>query len=218
MATGQIVLPADGSGPNVATRTFTEDALTKHLMRCEPDNNRLYSGLYSTFFDTITAVSTTADTATGGRAWLLNPVGSSVLVAISLLRVVSYRVLSNVRATGPLFTLERMTFTGVSTATPVADAEKRETQAASVALPVTATTGITPAAGAVVASFFPLMQMSVASQTPGRYSLNVPLDEVEQLVLGAGEGVVLRQSEAGAATDGARFLKIGIEYSEFSEI
>jgi hypothetical protein len=106
--------------------------------------------------------------------------------------------------TSPRLSLERVTFTGTASGATVAGAKRRTADATQVSSIRLASTGLTLTAGAPITEFLP-----VAAATAVAY--NTPAEAIFQpdngdlcLLLGAGEGLVLRQADAGTAADTRR--------------
>ncbi len=159
-------------------------------------------------------IAAAAHAATVGFWWLLNPVGSAVLV--SLRRVEFASQLGSVLATptSPRITIERVTFTGTHSGAliTVADADSvAPTPTSRLSL---ASTGATLAAGAVAFAFLPIASATAVGYTAAAVMDWTP-DEDGQLVLAAGEGIVCRQPDAGTTADTRRFVT-NIAYDEYT--
>lgn len=164
----------------------------------------------------LSTVTAAADAATAGRFWLINPVGSTVLVALRQIAMNNGAGLLIVTTTTPQFTLERMTFTGTASGGTVTAGKRDTNDAAAQASIRTATTGLTPTAGAVMNSYsIPEVVTAVGTNTNTVETLKWPEDE--RIVLRAGEGLVLRQATAGTALD-TRWVQADWIWEEFTAL
>ena len=224
MAEAFVQVAPDSTGAKLHTISKTVGANTVHNQVVHTASPRTRVGFYFGSSGLIT-LAAAADAATAGKLWLYNPVGSTT--AISLKRAkVSTQGGGALAATTPIMiTAERMTATGTLTATPITVAQRVRTTiqgetldpATPVAKLITATTGLTPAAGAVARSFLSVVSMSATAT--GTYSgpgVEVwdPDEEGSEIILAAGEGVVFRQS-AGVTSE-TRRLTIDLAWEEFT--
>lgn len=165
----------------------------------------------STPQSTITAA---ADGALVGRHWLINPVGSGVLVSVRRIDMVSASGSALVTLTAPIMQYQRVTFTGTASGATVAAALRDSTDAAAVATLRTASTGLTLTAGAAICNLNVHTVMTAVGE-----SRPVPhvweWDEEVRIVLRAGQGIVLRQTTAGTAAD-TRFVQSEIIWEEYT--
>jgi hypothetical protein len=210
----------DGSGN-------TQDILTDPAGRQLMSLSRPWTNLGS--YRAVTAilsVAATADAATAGRWWIINPVGSSIGIAV--LRVYAYfAIVTEVdMLTAPRITLERMTFTGTASGATITPSKRVRTavqgqtiDAANVGTVRTASTGLTPVAGelehAFIAPTYSLTTSGIGVSQPPMNIYGVSERGEDALILAAGEGMVCRQADAGSTTDGRRFVCI-IEWEEFT--
>lgn len=151
---------------------------------------RVHSGLLSG--------AASADGATVARMWLLNHVGASNLVRV---KKVSVGLVGPAAAStaNTRVTAERMTFTGTPTGTElsVADIDTTKSKPTHVSAR-SASTGITPTAGAVVGST--MLGYALGTPTDAALPSNLVIYEAaegEGLVLRGGEGLAIRQADAG---------------------
>ena len=177
------------------------------------DTNRIKvaTGMATSGRSTVTAA---ADGATVGRVWLINPVGSGVLLELRRVEFTSMPIAVTVFLTSPRVTVERMTFTGTASGAQITPTVRDTTDAALVATIRTASTGLTLTAGAVAYAF------SVMNILTG-VGTNVPTlqewepNEAGRIVLRAGEGIVIRQADVGTAAD-TRVFQVNFAWSEFT--
>lgn len=162
-----------------------------------------------------------ADAATGGRWWLINPVGSSV--AIAVLRVMIYHGFTAAAAqlTIPRITLERFTFTGTASGASLTPSKRVRTatqgqtvDAAAAGSVRTASTGMTIAAGEVEHAWLPPTALTAVGAVANSWSYYGVSERGEDaLILAPGEGLVCRQADASAT--GRSWLNT-IDWSEFT--
>lgn len=213
MPESYIQLPADSSGKKLHTRQRTVGADTVQDQYSIPISARVEAGTYLGHPGALT-VQASAHGATAGFWWLINPVGSAVIVALRRVDFMSQLGSALVAVTSPRVTLERMTFTGTSSGGTVTIAKGQTSDATNVGLLLTATTGLTPAAVAAFAAFLPTASATaVGYAAPAALSWN-PVED-EQLILAAGEGVVCRQADAGTASD-TRRIAMSLVWQEYS--
>ncbi len=108
-----------------------------------------------------------------------------------------------------------MTFTGISSATPIVAAKAKAAKAAQTAVLVAATTGITPAADKAFASFLvPAILTAVGLGEPTEQKWD-PENKDEFITLAPGEGIVLRQPDNGTTSD-TRVITADVDFDEYS--
>lgn len=206
-----VQLPVDSLGKKL--RTY-DKGTPGHDQYVIPASERLIVGK---FYAQTGAhlVLAAADAATAGRWWLINPVGSAVLIALERFHFMSQLGSALVAVTSPRLHLERFTFTGTASGATVTLGKRKTTDAAPVGSVRTASTGMTPTAGAVLMAFLPTASATAVAYNPATEMLWIPKDEDDQIVLAAGEGLVFRQADAGTASDTRRYVT-SLMWSEFS--
>lgn len=158
-------------------------------------------------------VGAAADAATGGRLWLINPLGSTVLLSLRRVEFVSAPTAATAFPSAPRFTVERVTFTGVAAGATVTPAQVDSTQTAAQGSLRTASTGLVLTAGATAYGFTvaPILT-AVGAAVPAMQEWE-PKDNA-QLVLRPGQGVVLRQADAGTVAD-SRMVEVDLAWDEW---
>src|SRR5690349_17574232 len=91
----------------------------------------------------VLAVVASAHTSLQGFWWLINPVGSAVKAIIRRLTFEHSSVAA--AAANTRITVERITLTGGPASATIASLQRKSSDPAAVCLPLSATTGITPA-------------------------------------------------------------------------
>lgn len=130
-----------------------------------------------------------ADAATAGKFWLVNHVGSTVVLRLN--RVIMQSVAVAAASVGTSFTVERITFTGTPTGTQGTIATFDTTQSQSGFSIRTTSTGMSITAGAVVCSH--LMAQSDSQTT----SVSFEHINGHNFKIRPGEGIVFRQATGG---------------------
>ena len=177
------------------------------------DTNRVKQAVAVSHSGRLT-VGAAADAATGGRLWLINPVGSAVLIELRRVEMSSSPVAVTAFITAPRVTVERVTFTGTATGAQITPAVRDTTDSALVGSLRTASTGLTLTAGAIAYGFV------VANVLTGVGTHVPPLQEWEpaengRLVLRAGQGVVVRQADVGTTGD-TRVFAVNLAWAEYT--
>src|SRR5256712_1722627 len=95
-------------------------------------------------------VLASAHAATAGFFWLINPVGSTVIVYLRAIGFVWSGTAVTAFPTSPRVTVERVTFTGTASGATLTPAKRATTDATNTATLRTASTGLTLTAGAVI--------------------------------------------------------------------
>ena len=215
MGEQRIVMPADSTGKQIHMRERTVSGPgTVQEEYVIPLSARISSGVYLAHAG-VRVVTAAADTFPAGSWWLINPVGSVLLVALRYVAFASQAASVLATPTSPRFLLVAFTFTGTAsgaTVTPRA-ATVSGTPGATGSLR-TASTGMTITRTQDVYAFLPWANATaVNGATPQEQPWAPPEDE--QLVLAAGEGVVLTQADAGTTSD-TRRAATSLGWAEFT--
>lgn len=159
------------------------------------------------------ALAAAADTATGGRMWLVND-SSTRIIAIRRALWTSAANFTAVAANTTQFTVQRMTYTGTPTGAVVAAAKIDSLMPDPTGRLTLASTGMTITAGPIAKSFESVAILTVVGTSTPVEQLWVAGDEDEYLILRQKEGIVLRQSTAGVAAD-VRTGRLDILWEEY---
>lgn len=205
-----VAAPADVSADGDVTRLWTTRAGRQRVYTSARRRTGLYYGSLGN-----TAVGAAADGALVGRFWLINPVGSTVFGAVRRIIFSMSTTTGLLEITTPIFTVERVTFTGTAsgaTITPM----KRDSSDAGNSLSIrTASTGLTLTAGAAGHSFQCPAALATTSQNAASQAFPFASDEEEYVILRAGEGIVIRQATAGTVLD-TRIANFDLLWEEFN--
>lgn len=218
MTEAYIQLPADGTGKRTRTRSRTIDGATVH----EPYSLALLSERVLTtryFFGSgALVVAAAADSANVGRVYLFNDADSAVLIALT--RVTFYSQLGSALATptSPRFSLKRFTATGTAPSGTEITGAKQDTtlpdKNAGWSVRTTTTNMGTITEGAELMSFMPIAGATAVAYTPASMGLWVP-EPNEAVILRAGEGVMVKQADAGTTSDTRRVI-VNFQVDEFT--
>lgn len=151
-------------------------------------------------------VQAAADTGTNARWYLINPLSSGIYLGLRYVEFMSQHGSALATPTSPRLQLTRFTFTGTFSGTLITAAKRASSDATQVAKLGSNSTGITPTLGAEVYGYLPVAALTaVGASAPGAADW-VPIDADGMLELAAGEGVCLRQVDAGTTSDTRRYI------------
>lgn len=157
------------------------------------------------------AALATAHAALMGFMWLLNPTNSAHRLRVRRIELSSTS--AAVATASTRVTAERMSFTGTHQGALLPIARVDNAMPAPLGILTTSTTGITPVAGAPLYGF----QLAVVVTAVGTLVPNLleyePQNQGGYPILAPGEGVVLRQADAGVTSDPRR-LTINLAWEE----
>lgn len=166
-------------------------------------------------------ITTAADAATDGFAWLINPIGSGVVLDLRHVWFTGGPGTVPLVLTAPTeVTVERVTFTGVSAGVAVTPTPRDTAEPAAVGQLRTTSAGLTLAAGPKAHSFSAAQLIGTlglaagASVTPNDQTWPSSTDTNDHIVLRPGEGVVFRQNTAGATLLEDRTIQIDVMWDE----
>jgi hypothetical protein len=205
MGDSSIGMPPESSGVQIHTRELT--VAGPGVVQQEyvlPTSVRVTAGLGVYLAHAgVRVVTVAADTFPAGSWWLINPVGSVVKVALRTVTFCSQTGSALAVPTCPRFTLVAFTFTGTASGATVTPRKADTTMVAATGSLRTASTGMTITRTQDVYNFLPVNALTAAGGTaPQEQTVQPPEDE--QVVLAAGEGVVLTQATAGTTSDTRR--------------
>lgn len=198
------VAPAFGSGVRGSTVQRVTIA-TDDRVPVTDGTTRLGVYYYHSGALVVNAAADGAATAGGGRLWLQNPTGSGVTLRVRKIRFKSQLASALVAVTSPRIAVEKGVFTGTASGASVTAAKRKTADASAVGSLRTAVTGMTISSSAVVCSFFPVSSATaVAYNTPAIDEFDPGAEDYIELA--AGELLVVRQADAGTASDTRRFM------------
>lgn len=195
----------------IAGATFAEQYVLPISTRVRSGTYRADSGPF--------VVSSGGDGAGVGRLYLANP-STTLVVALRKVEFMAAPTAATALVSSPRVTVERFSFTGTPTGAAIAAAKLRNltqngevADAAPTARLSTAVTGMTVTAGPVVKSFLvPPILTAVGAAVPVEQDYSP--EEDGQIVLGAGEGILVRQADAGTSSDTRKFL-VNLAWDEY---
>lgn len=221
VGTPQTVVQAFGIGDRSRLHTYVADPqFPWRRSRVTPsgelyitDSNRIKQSVGIVSSGRLT-VGAAADAATGGRLWLVNPIGSAVLLEVRRIEFSSAPTTATAFPTSPRFTVERMTFTGAPTGAAITPAVRDTADPALIGTVRTVSTGMTITAGAAAYAFTvaPILT-AVGAAVP--VLLEWEPMENGRLVLRPGQGIVIRQADAGTTADN-RAVQFQMGWAEYT--
>ncbi len=197
--------------------TYGDDGTSRDVSHAFPmpttDTNRVKQavGIISSGRLTVAAA---ADAATGGRLWLINPVGSTVLIEVRRVEFSSAPTAATAFVTSPRVTCERVTFTGTASGAQIVPSVRDTAEPALVGSVRTASTGLTLTAGAAAYGFTVVPILTAVGAAVPSLQECTPA-ESGRLVLRAGQGAVIRQADAGTTSD-TRMFQVNLAWAEYT--
>src|SRR5262245_37016520 len=163
----------------------------------------------------VVAIVASAHGATAGFWWLTNPVGSGIKAIVRRLTFEHSAIAA--AAANTRVTVERMTFTGTTSGGQITVIQRLSSDPVAVCIPLSATTGLTPAtvnSNAVgYTTWSPPVITAAGVLTPVEDTW-WPLNEDSLPIILPGEGLVVRQPDAGVASD-PRKMVVSCEWEEY---
>lgn len=215
----KVILPLDtgNTGKKKRTQTRVVGADTVHEDFVIPVSSRNKVGLYKAAVVPPVAVPAAVHNGTTtGFAWLYNPVGSAVKVAVKRTTFIDQFAALAVDLLPGELRASLFTFTGTGSGALLTPAKRDSTDAAAVANFRTASTGLTCTLGSVVMSRM-YQTMDLITGGGGHWNPNLtewnPDNEDGEIILRAGEGIVFWH--ATAVTTANRRLTINTAWEEF---
>ena len=181
--------------------------------------NNTQSGSYLASSGNLT-VQTSAHGATAGFFWLINPVGSTKLCYVSFIQLITAPTAATTFTSSPRITIERTTFTGTASGATITPGLFDSTSVAGTCTVRTASTGLALSAGATFLAFVIPAVLTAVGQGYSIVQAFPALDTINginglNVVLRAGEGIIVRQPDAGSAAD-SRKVVINFAWDEAS--
>lgn len=224
MATDKLILPSDPSpaGRYEATRSKTEDAITKHFPRIitEPARTITFRGIYGSF-----RVPGSAATPQN-LLTISNASGSTVLVGLRELRVWTMPTVATITVVPPILSLYRITSvpSGGTAATKTSLDSREAASNASVTIrgPAsadgTATAITATAAGQRLSAEYAAHQYALGLLHPIATDVLAAIPVEYPLIMAAGDSYLLQLTTAAAADNVAtRHFVVECMWEEFSE-
>jgi hypothetical protein len=215
-----IILPTDSgnTGKKVRTKESTVGANTVEEYFFIPSSERSETGNYK-FSVTAAAIPASVHTGTTtGFMFLINPLTSTINIAIDRLTLKqNFSTTLAVDLIAPIIRLNRITFTGTSSAAAITPAKRKTADAAAQGLLAAASTGLTVTNVATIYEFIG-QTMDLVTGGGGHWSAQTdewnPQAESDELILVPGEGIVIWSQLA--VTTGNRKLSINGAWKEFN--
>jgi hypothetical protein len=200
-------VPADGIGKKVRTRqrAIGSDTIEEQYVLALQHERVLTTRYW--FHSGALVVGASADAANVGRVYVENDPDSTVLIALTWVRFTSQIGSALVAPTSPRISLKLFTFTGDTPSGAAITGVRSDTTLAAKNANWnvrTAATGMTITEGAAFASFFPTASATAVGYAPPAVDEWRPAPD-RALILRAGEGVMVKQEDAGTTSDTRRF-------------
>lgn len=218
----KVQLPVDtgNTGKKVRTQTRTVGADSVHEHFFIPISSRSKLGVYSAHSGVLTMPVAATNGGTTGYFWLINPVGSTVKLALRKIEgMIQFALTTGVDVTVPRTQFALCTFTGTASGAALTLAKRDSTDTAAQGSVRTASTGLTVTLGALIKSWLPPINATASSATiqanmpPTVCPEYEPGMEDDQFVLRAGEGIVCYSPDA--ATTANRRLIVNLAWEEY---
>lgn len=215
----KVILPLDtgntGKKIRTITRTVGADSVHEHFFIMS--SARDYTGVYGFHSGILTLLAAAQNGTTTGFAWLINPIGSTVTIAIERLRYV-HQISSNLAViTVPRIVAQLFTFTGTASGASITPGKFNAAYAAPQGSVRSAMTGLTITLGGIIDATLPCVCAGTAGWTPMPPSFddNIAISELSDIQLATGAGLVIYQADAGTTAD-TRKLLADITTAEFN--
>jgi hypothetical protein len=214
-----VILPLDtgNTGKKVRTQTRTVNSQTVHEHYFISTSARSVVGKHRFTSGILTHPATAHNATSTGHIWFINPVGTANKIAIEKLAV-DWQLSSNTTSMTPSRLVAALfTFTGTASGATITPGKLDSTFAATNASIRTAITGMTVTLGAGIGSSMAPTTVGTAGWTPFQSWVDVMYfneDENSNVVLRAGEGLVLYAPDTSVASD-TRRCSIDCMFSEF---
>lgn len=210
-------MPLDGVGKKVDALSLTVAANLVHQQRViARSHERTLTTRYS-FNSGSLVIAAAADSANVGRVYVENDPDSTVLIAVTRVRFTSQHASVLATPTAPRIALRTFTFTGNTPSGAAITGAKQDSSLAAKDTNWnvrTAATGMTIAEVADIEVFYPVAALTaVAASTPASSEWKPASDSV--LILRAGEGLMVKQADAGTASD-TRVFSVTVDVDEWT--
>jgi hypothetical protein len=216
----KITLPVDtgNTGKKVRTQTRVIGPDTVHEHFFIKGTTRDVTGRYRGSSGVLTVPIAVHNGTSTGFLWLINPVGSSKILALDRVSFSQQFIVLAVDLLGGELRMSRCTFTGVASAGLLTPAKRDSNDAANVGEIRTASTGLAVTLGAAIIGYqYQTMDLATGGAghwNPHTWEYNPDEEEDDQVLLRAGEGIVWWH--AIAVTTANRRLFINPAWDEFN--
>lgn len=214
----KVILPLDtgNTGKKVRTQTRVVGSDTVHEHFFIPISQRNKLGNFKTNGGVQTVPAGVHNGTTTGFLWLINPVGSARLIAVRRINtLINFTALAVDLLVGEL-RISRFTATGTGSAGLITPAKRDSADASNVGELRSASTGLAVTLGAAAYSLlYPTMDLATGGAGHWNSQLDwwEPNEEDEQMILRAGEGLVMWH--AAAVTAANRRVIINLSWDEY---
>lgn len=144
---------------------------------------------------------------------MINPVGSTKVAQVRTINLGFSPTAATAFVSSPRITVERVTFTGTASGASITLAQRSSADAAATCSVRTASTGLSLTAGAIL--FSALCPSIMTAVGPWMIEQDWhPKSIDDYILLKAGEGIVIRQPDAGTTAD-TRTLTVDLAWGEY---
>ncbi len=211
-------LPADGSGRKVdALQTTVAGSLVLRQRMIALQHERILTTAYWYHSGALT-VGASADGANVGRVYVENDPDSTVLLAVTRISFSSQLGSALATPTSPRIVIRWFTFTGNTPSGATITGVKQDSSfsAKNSNWDVrTAATGMTITEAGDIRAFYPSAGATAVAYSPSSASEWVPADPTRPIIIRAGEGIMVKQADAGTTSDTRRF-SVDFDIEEWS--
>lgn len=211
-------LPADGSGRKVdALQLTVGGSLVLQQRMIARQHERTLTTAYW-FHTGALVVAAAADAANVGRVYVENDPDSSVLLAVTRIRFKSQLGSALATPTSPRIVIRWFTFTGNTPSGAVITGVLQDSSLAAKNSNWdvrTAATGMTITEAGEIAGFYPVAGATAVAYSPASVDEWVPADPTRPIIIRAGQGIMVKQADAGTASDTRRF-SVDFDIEEWS--
>lgn len=214
-----IQLPTDAgnTGKKVRSQTRVVGADTVHEHYHIPISPRSVVGSYKASSGTLTVPAAVHNGTTSGFLWLMNPVGSSVKMAIKRISWNIQFIALAVDLLGGELRFSLNAFTGAGSAGLITPAKRDSTDAAAVGNLRSASTGmVVTLVASIYGTQYPTMDLVTggAGHWNPEWNALEPDAEQDEIILRPGEGISIWHAIAVTAANRRLFINVGWEEFE----
>jgi hypothetical protein len=177
---------------------------------------RNYLGVYGYHSGKLTIQAAAHNGTTTGFWWIINPIGTTIKVAMERLRYIHQQGTNLATATVPRILFSLITFTGTASGATISPGKFNSAYPSAQGSLRTASTGLTVTLGNPIDCTLPIVSTGTIGfmYTLPAFDDNVANSEMSDVVFAAGEGGVCWQADAGTASD-TRVLIADLAVSEY---
>lgn len=209
-------LPSDSgnTGKQMRTQTRVVGSNTVHEHFFVQSSTRDTVGSYVAHSGNLT-IQAAAHTLPAAFLYVFNPVGSTVKMALTAIEIITQLNSALAAPTSPRLLWKLFTFTGTASGAQITPGKIDSTMAAPTGNVRTASTGLTLTNGADMIASLPTASATAVGYAPPQMDEWFEDVEQNQIILRAGEGILLYQPDAGTTSDTRRLI-VTVKWDEFN--